>query len=64
MMLQMLELVEFEIRDLLNAFDFDGDNIPVVIGSALLALNGDTSEIGNGSIHYKLLVHFSYSFFR
>lgn len=43
----MLELVEFEIRDLLNEFGFDGDNAPIVSGSALLALNGDTSELGN-----------------
>ncbi len=38
---EMLELVEMEIRELLNAYEFDGDNIPVIPGSALGALNGE-----------------------
>ena len=43
---ELLELVEMEVRDLLSSYDFPGDDIPVVIGSALKALEGDTSEIG------------------
>ena len=38
---EMLDLVEMEVRDLLNKYDFDGDNAPVIRGSALGALNGD-----------------------
>jgi elongation factor Tu len=38
---ELLELVEMEIRELLSFYDFDGDNIPVIAGSALGALNGD-----------------------
>jgi len=38
---ELLELVEMEIRDLLNFYDYDGDNTPVIRGSALGALNGD-----------------------
>lgn len=51
---EVLELVEIEIRELLTDFGFDGINSPVIYGSALLALNGDTSEIGEQSIR-KLL---------
>jgi elongation factor Tu len=43
---ELLELVEMEVRDLLSMYDFPGDDIPIVIGSALKALEGDTSEIG------------------
>jgi elongation factor Tu len=43
---ELLELVEMEVRDLLTEYDFPGDATPVVIGSALKALQGDTSEIG------------------
>ena len=43
---ELLELVEMEIRDLLNKYDFPGDETPIVVGSALKALEGDTSEIG------------------
>jgi elongation factor Tu len=43
---ELLELVELEVRDLLTMYDFPGDDIPIVIGSALKALQGDTSEIG------------------
>lgn len=52
----VLELVELEMRDLLADFGFDGDNAPVVYGSALLALNGDQSEYGEPAI-WKLLDH-------
>jgi len=43
---ELLELVEMEVRELLSDYDFPGDDTPVVIGSALKALEGDTSEIG------------------
>jgi elongation factor Tu len=43
---ELLELVEMEVRDLLNQYDFPGDDTPIVTGSALKALEGDTSEIG------------------
>jgi len=47
---ELLELVEMEVRDLLNTYQFPGDKTPVVIGSALKALQGDQSEIGEPSI--------------
>jgi elongation factor Tu len=47
---ELLELVEMEIRELLSAYDFPGDDIPIVTGSALKTLEGDTSEIGSQSI--------------
>jgi len=47
---ELLELVEMEVRDLLSSYDFPGDDIPVVIGSALKALEGDTSSVGVDSI--------------
>lgn len=43
---ELLELVEMEVRDLLNEYDFPGDDTPIIVGSALKALDGDTSEIG------------------
>lgn len=43
---ELLELVEMEVRDLLSSYDFPGDDIPIIIGSALKALEGDTSDIG------------------
>lgn len=43
---ELLELVEMEVRDLLSSYDFPGDDIPIVCGSALKALEGDDSEIG------------------
>ena len=43
---ELTELVEMEVRDLLNEYNFPGDDTPVVLGSALKALEGDTSEIG------------------
>jgi len=47
---ELLELVEMEIRELLNEYEFPGDDIPVVQGSALKALEGDTSEIGTQAV--------------
>ena len=47
---ELLELVEMEVRELLSSYDFPGDDTPVVTGSALKALEGDTSEIGVPSI--------------
>jgi elongation factor Tu len=47
---ELLELVEMEIRELLDAYEFPGDDTPIIIGSALKALEGDTSEIGAPSI--------------
>src|ERR1700729_747784 len=47
---ELLELVEMEIRDLLSKYDFPGDVIPITKGSAMKALEGDTSEIGQPSI--------------
>jgi len=51
---ELLELVEMEIRELLDQYQFSGDDTPVVIGSALKAVGGDDSEIGTPSI-WKLL---------
>jgi elongation factor Tu len=51
---ELLELVEMEIRDLLNEYEFPGDDTPIIVGSALKALEGDASEIGVESI-YKLV---------
>ncbi|PIR12161.1 MAG: elongation factor Tu, partial [Gammaproteobacteria bacterium CG11_big_fil_rev_8_21_14_0_20_46_22] len=47
---ELLELVEMEVRELLSSYDFPGDDIPVIVGSALKALEGDESEIGIPSI--------------
>ena len=47
---ELLELVEMEVRELLGEYEFPGDDIPVVTGSALKALDGDESEIGEQSI--------------
>ncbi len=44
---ELLDLVEMELRDLLSTYDYDGDNIPVVRGSALAALNGEESGVAN-----------------
>ncbi|HAU1916007.1 TPA: elongation factor Tu [Legionella pneumophila] len=43
---ELLELVELEVRDLLSSYDFPGDDIPIVVGSALKALEGEDSDIG------------------
>jgi elongation factor Tu len=47
---ELLELVELEVRELLSKYKFPGDDTPIVVGSALKALEGDTSEMGEGSI--------------
>jgi elongation factor Tu len=47
---ELLELVEMEIRDLLTSYGFPGDTTPIIQGSALKALEGDTSEIGEAAI--------------
>ena len=47
---ELVELVEMEVRELLSAYDFDGDNIPIISGSALKALEGDTSEVGSEAV--------------
>jgi len=47
---ELLELVEMEIRELLDDYEFPGDDTPIIIGSALKALEGDTSDIGEPSI--------------
>ncbi|MDO8414592.1 MAG: elongation factor Tu [Agitococcus sp.] len=43
---ELLELVEMEVRDLLSKYDFPGDDTPIIRGSALQALNGETTEFG------------------
>jgi elongation factor Tu len=48
---ELRELVEMEVRDLLKKYEFPGDEIPIVPGSALKALEGEQSEQGEGSIH-------------
>jgi elongation factor Tu len=53
---ELLELVEMEVRELLNQYDFPGDDTPIVMGSALKAVEGDTSEIGEPAVQ-KLLDH-------
>ena len=47
---ELIELVEMEIRELLTEYEFPGDDTPVIFGSALKALEGDTSDIGVPSI--------------
>ena len=47
---EMLELVEMEIRELLNEYEVPGDDTPIIVGSALKALEGDTSDIGVPSV--------------
>ena len=48
---ELLELVELEVRELLSKYEFPGDDIPVIYGSALKALEGEDSEIGAQAIH-------------
>ena len=43
---ELLELVDMEVRELLDAYDFPGDDTPIIVGSALKALEGDASDIG------------------
>ena len=47
---ELLDLVELEVRELLSKYKFPGDDTPIIIGSALKALEGDTSEMGEGAI--------------
>jgi elongation factor Tu len=47
---ELLELVEIEVRELLSKYEFPGDKTPIIIGSALKALEGDKSEMGEGAI--------------
>tara|TARA_B100001245_G_scaffold56030_1_gene38138 strand:+ start:83 stop:1273 length:1191 start_codon:yes stop_codon:yes gene_type:complete len=47
---ELVELVEMEVRELLSEYDFDGDNIPIISGSALKALEGDASEVGSEAV--------------
>ena len=47
---ELIELVDMEIRELLSSYDFPGDDIPIIVGSALKALEGDESEIGVPSV--------------
>ena len=47
---ELIELVEMEIRELLDTYDFPGDDTPIIVGSALKALEGDQSDIGVPSI--------------
>ncbi|ALR19177.1 MULTISPECIES: elongation factor Tu [Sphingobium] len=47
---EILELVELEIRELLSSYDFDGDNIPIIAGSAVKALDGSNDEIGREAV--------------
>jgi elongation factor Tu len=47
---ELLELVEMEVRELLSKYEFPGDTTPIIIGSALKAMEGDTSDMGSGAI--------------
>ncbi len=47
---ELLELVEMEVRELLDRYEFPGDKTPIIVGSALKALEGDTSDMGEGAI--------------
>jgi len=47
---ELLELVEMEVRELLSKYDFPGDDVPIIKGSAKLALEGDTSDLGRPAI--------------
>ena len=47
---ELLELVELEVRDLLSTYEFPGDDTPIIIGSALKALEGEDSELGTQSV--------------
>jgi elongation factor Tu len=47
---ELLELVELEVRELLSSYDFPGDETPIIVGSALKAMEGDATDLGKGSI--------------
>jgi elongation factor Tu len=57
---ELLELVELEVRELLSSYDFPGDDIPVIKGSALKALEGDTGEMGSPAIEQLMAAVDSY----
>ena len=46
----LVELVELEVRELLSKYEFPGDDCPIIVGSAVKALEGDQSEIGEPAI--------------
>ncbi len=48
---ELLELVDMEVRELLTKYEFPGDDTPIITGSALKALEGDSGELGEASIH-------------
>ena len=48
---ELLELVEMEVRELLDKYEFPGDDTPIIHGSAKLALEGDKGELGEASHH-------------
>ena len=48
---ELLDLVEMEVRELLSTYDFPGDDIPIIRGSALKAMEGDEGELGKGAIN-------------
>ncbi len=47
---ELIELVELEVRELLSKYEFDGDNAPIIVGSAVKALEGDQSDIGEPAV--------------
>ena len=47
---ELLELVEMEVRELLSKYDFPGDDVPIIRGSAKLAMEGDKGDLGEGAI--------------
>ena len=53
---ELLDLVELEIRELLSKYEYPGDTIPIIRGSALKALQGDKSELGAPAIHKSLAI--------
>ncbi|WP_241151835.1 GTP-binding protein, partial [Pseudomonas viridiflava] len=58
---ELLELVEMEVRDLLSTYDFPGDDTPIIIGPALMALNGqDDNEMGTTAVNKLVLTLGSY----
>ena len=48
---ELLDLVDMEVREVLSSYEFDGDNLPIVRGSALKALEGDEGPMGEGAIN-------------
>ena len=54
---ELLELVEMEVRELLSKYDFPGDDTPIIKGSAKLALEGDTGDLGEQAIMVGPLIY-------